>query len=68
MDTTRWLTAREACSHARVALPTLRRAIASGVLPAFVIKTGPKGGKRVRLRLHDVDQWLAGTPASSREA
>jgi excisionase family DNA binding protein len=63
MDTTQWLTPREACQIARVALPTLRRAIRSGVVPAYTISTTGRGGKRVRIRLADLDQWLSATPA-----
>jgi excisionase family DNA binding protein len=53
-----WLTPREASDYARVNPVTLKRAVKAGRLQAFRIN----GGRLLRYRREDIDQWLAAAP------
>lgn len=51
------LTARQCAQHASLSVPTIRKAIRSGALPAKSI------GRAVRVRLVDLEAWENALPA-----
>jgi excisionase family DNA binding protein len=59
-----WLTVAEAVEHIRATDATiLRRAIKDGELPAYTY-----GKAAIRLKVEEVDAWLAGRPFEPRSA
>ncbi len=54
---TTWLSIAAAAARVGVSIPTIRRAIESGALPAF--RLGPR---LVRLRAADLDAWAMKQP------
>ena len=54
MDSTVWLTPKQAESYAKCDVATLRRAVKRGALRAFRVN----GGRRIRFRATDLDAWL----------
>jgi excisionase family DNA binding protein len=58
MSETIWLTPKQAAEHAKVNSITLRRAVKAGTLPAYRVN----GGRLLRFRAGDIDQWLAASP------
>lgn len=61
-ETTTWLTPKQAAEHAKVNPITLRRAVKAGTLPAFRVN----GGRLLRFRGADIDQWLAASPVQEK--
>jgi excisionase family DNA binding protein len=57
-DTTTWFTPKQAAEHAKVNPITLRRAVKAGTLPAYRVN----GGRLLRFRAEDINQWLAASP------
>jgi len=55
---TTWLTPQQASAYAKCDVVTLRRAVQRGLLPAYRVN----GGRRVRYRAEDLDQWLYAYP------
>jgi len=55
MTTTIWFTVEKAAEHASVSVATIRREIKKLALPAYRIGSG---GRLLRLRAEDVDQWI----------
>ena len=57
-----WLTPKEAADHAKVNPITLRRAVKAGTLLAYRVN----GGRLLRFRAGDIDQWVATWPAEKQ--
>lgn len=55
-----WLTQQQAAEYAKCDPVTLRRAVQRGLLIAYRIN----GGRRVRYRAEDIDQWLYAYPVA----
>jgi excisionase family DNA binding protein len=55
-----WLTPQQAAEYAKCDPVTLRRAVQRGLLIAYRIN----GGRRVRYRAEDLDQWLYAYPVA----
>jgi excisionase family DNA binding protein len=54
---TLWLAPSTAAQTAGVSIPTIRRAIKSGELPAFRLSA-----RCIRIRAPDLDQWISRKP------
>ena len=54
--------AQQAAEHAKVNPITLRRAVKAGMLPAYRVN----GGRLLRFRASDIDQWLVAAPVMEK--
>lgn len=58
---TNWLTPKQAEAYAKCDVATLRRAVKRGALRAFRVN----GGRRIRFRAADIDEWLQSSEVRS---
>lgn len=56
---TQWLRVADAAEHARLSPDIIRAAVKAGDLPAYA---PTPGGKEVRLKASDVDEWIESRP------